>query len=291
MLDQAQLLRNYLDGKKEQAEIPKEAEKKARIITVTSGKGGVGKSNFSVNFAIELSKNGKNVLIIDADFGLSNIDVIFGITPRYDLSDVLKRSKRMVDVITEGPYGVKFISGGSGELDLLSLDDEGLDFFLDEMNDLEKNVDFIIFDTGAGINDNFLKLMQASDEVVLVMTPEPPAIVDAYALFKTLISVDKSARIRLAMNKVESSSESNKIIENFRHVTMNYLKCDFDELGFIVNDSSVVKAVKKQQPFTICYPNCTASKNISDMATKFLSISEKKNKLSFKLFFKNIIKR
>ena len=199
MLDQEQLLRNYLSGKKTEVYTPEKEEKGARIITVTSGKGGVGKSNFTVNFSIELAKRGKKVLIIDADFGLSNIDVILGITPEFNLSDVLKKDKRMYEVITEGPYGVKFISGGSGVLDLLSLDDDGLELFLNGMNDLEKDVDFIIFDTGAGINDNFLKLMQASDEVVLVTTPEPPAIVDAYALFKTLILLDKSARIRMLL--------------------------------------------------------------------------------------------
>lgn len=291
MLDQAQLLRKYISDKKEEPTMPEKTQKNAKIITVTSGKGGVGKSNFTVNFSIELAKRGKSVLIIDADFGLSNIDVILGITPKYNLSDVLKRSKRMYEVISEGPCGVKFISGGSGVLDLLSLDDEGLDFFLNEMNELEKMVDIIIFDTGAGINDNFLKLMQASDEVILVTTPEPPAIVDAYALFKTLILLDKSARIRLVMNKVDSRSESSKVIDNFRNVTKNYLNCDFDELGFIINDPYVIKAVKKQQPFTVCYPNSSASKNISDIATRFLNISEKKNKLSFKAFFQNIVKR
>ncbi len=278
MLSQEEVLKKFINGKSQGEGSTYKNKERARIISVTSGKGGVGKTNFTVNFAIELARRGKKVLIIDADFGLSNIDVVLGITPRYDLSQVINGKRRIEEVITDGPYGVKFISGGSGVYDLISVNRDDIEMFLSELLRLEKIVDVIIFDTGAGVNRNNIQLIQASDEVILVTTAEPPAIVDAYALTKTVIKVDKATKIRLVINRAENFSESEEIFNKFKNVAHNYLGIDIKKLGYITDDFSVSKAVKAQKPFTIQFPNCTASRNISEIAKRFLNIGESEPK-------------
>lgn len=274
MLDQAQILKNYIQGKKKAEDNNDTAKSSAKIISVTSGKGGVGKSNFTVNFAVELAKRGNRVLIIDADFGLSNIDVILGIVPKYDLSYVLRKERSLAEIITDGPEGIKFISGGSGVNDLLSLGNSEIEYVLEELATLDDMVDTVIFDTGAGINDNNIQLIGASDEVVLVTTTEPPAIVDAYAVAKMLFSTGSGAKIRLVINKAESKEEAGRITANFMNVAQNYLNADIEELGYIIDDASVVKAVKTQKPFTISFPNSRAAVNVANIAERFLELPQ-----------------
>lgn len=300
MLDQAQILKNYIQGHKKD-EVPEEQKdeekaevktKSARILSVTSGKGGVGKSNFTVNFALELAKKGHRVLIVDADFGLSNIDVILGIVPQYDLSYVVRKEKTLAEVITEGPEGIKFISGGSGVADLLSLGSEDIENVLGALEELDNLADTVIFDTGAGINDNNIQLISASDEVVLVTTPEPPAIVDAYALAKTLFNTNNQAKIRLVINKAESKDEAERIANNFLNVSRNYLNANIEELGYITEDSAVVKAVKSQKPFTMSFPDSKAAQNVVNIAERFLELPESpSNNGGFKSFIRKMLKR
>ncbi|MCH5184955.1 MAG: MinD/ParA family protein [Oscillospiraceae bacterium] len=292
MPDQAQMLKEYID-KKRGAEKPGENSKKGpapRTVCVTSGKGGVGKSNFTVNFALELAKNGKRVLIIDADFGLSNVDVILGISPKFDLSHVIAKKKHLYEIINEGPQGIKFISGGSGVYDLINLDRNDIDYFFTELGYIENFVDVIIFDTGAGINDNNVQIITASDEVVLVTTTEPPAIVDAYALLKTVIETKRRPQLRLVINKAETVKEAKRIIENFVKVTKNYLKTDIEALGYILEDPNVVKSVKSQKPFTLLYPETPASKNMSGIAAKYLTgKTQEDNSGGIRSFFKRFM--
>ena len=292
MLDQAQMLKEYLNKQKD-TNAPKTSGdvKMPRTVCVTSGKGGVGKSNFTVNFALELAKKGKHILIIDADFGLSNVDVILGISPKYDLSYVTRREKRMSEVINEGPNGIKFISGGSGVYDLINLGGNDIDYFLSELSYLEDFIDVIIFDTGAGINDNNVQIITASDEVVLVTTTEPPAIVDAYALLKTVVETKRHPKFRLVINKAENVKEANRIINNFINVTNNYLKADIDPLGYILEDSNVVRSVKSQKPFTLLYPDTTASRNMSDITSKYLTGQVSEQNGGIRSFFKRFIRK
>lgn len=293
MLDQAQMLKDYINRKKREIDFdqPQPQHKRdTRILAVTSGKGGVGKSNFTVNFAIELAKRGKKVLIIDADFGLSNIDVILGITPKYDLSYVIRQEKSLGEVICTGPFGVRFISGGSGVYDLLSLGSEEIEYVLGELEKLDNSVDIVIFDTGAGINENNVQLLCASNEVILVTTPEPPAIVDAYALAKILKRNAASTKIRLVINRAESKEEAQNIADNFMNVARNYLKADIEQLGYIAEDPGVVKAVKTQKPFVLSFPNGKAAESVAGIADTFTKIVPK-NSGGFRRFLQRMIKR
>ena len=180
MMDQAENLRNMI-RKQNQNNI-----KNARVIAITSGKGGVGKSNLSVNLALELTRMGKKVIILDADFGLANVEVMFGVIPEYNLSDLMFKGKEIKDIITEGPEGVGFISGGSGIANLINLDQEQVKRLVGKMTDLEELADVIIIDTGAGIAPSVMEFLLASPETIIVTTPEPTSVTDSYALLKAL---------------------------------------------------------------------------------------------------------
>ena len=167
MMDQAENLRN-MSRKQNQNNV-----KNARVRAITSGKGGVGKSNLSVNLALELTRMGKKVIILDADFGLANVEVMFGVIPEYNLSDLMFKGKEIKDIITEGPEGVGFISGGSGIANLINLDQEQVKRLVGKMTDLEELADVIIIDTGAGIAPSVMEFLLASPETIIVTTPEP----------------------------------------------------------------------------------------------------------------------
>ena len=180
-MDQAQQLRNVI--KKQNQKVVRST---ARVITVTSGKGGVGKSNLSVNLAIQFRKMGKRVVIFDADFGLANVEVMFGAIPKHNLSDLIYRNKEISEIITEGPMEIGFISGGSGILGLNNLTKEQILYLVKSLENLGTMTDIIIVDTGAGISDSVLEFVLASPEVLLVTTPDPSSLTDSYSLIKAL---------------------------------------------------------------------------------------------------------
>ena len=209
-MDQAEQLRKLVKKNTEPKSI-------ARVITVTSGKGGVGKSSISVNLAIQLSRLGKKVIIFDADFGLANIEIMLGIRPQYNLADLMFRGKNLQDIITEGPEKIGFISGGSGIQELTSLTREQIIYLTQKLYQLDKLADVIIIDTGAGIADSVLEFVAASSEVVVVATPEPTSITDAYALLKTLnrksdFSVD-GTKISMLANRISNPEEGAELYE------------------------------------------------------------------------------
>ena len=202
-MDQAEQLRNLVKKQTRQEHL-------ARVITVTSGKGGVGKSNISLNLAIQFSRLRKKVVILDADFGLANIEVMLGIRPQYNLSDVILRGRNVSEIITKGPGNIGFVSGGSGINELANLDGSQLRILVNAMYQLDSIADIIIIDTGAGISDNVMEMILSSAEILLVATPEPASITDAYVLLKTLKTQDgynsDSLKIRLLGNRTQSSA-------------------------------------------------------------------------------------
>jgi flagellar biosynthesis protein FlhG len=209
MKDQAEKLRQVIDNLKSrqaasQAAMPVPPVKRsARVITVTSGKGGVGKTNITINLAIALSEMGKKVVILDADFGLANIDVLFGIVPRHSLVDVIKNRKNILEILSEGPMNTRFISGGSGVEEMVKLDRAQLQKFVENISLLDKIADVILVDTGAGLSENVMSFVMAADEVLLVTTPEPTSITDAYALIKMVSNRDREKKIKVIINRAE----------------------------------------------------------------------------------------
>ena len=250
----------------------KNAAPKTRVITVTSGKGGVGKSSFSVNLAIALSGLGKRVLIIDADFGLANVDVMLGVTSRYDLANVVRGEMHIRDVILKGHGGVQFISGGSGVLDLIKLSEAQLAHFVDSLLQLEDIADIIIFDTGAGVTDNILRLIRSSTEAIVVTTPEPTAIMDAYALVKIMRQAEDLPLVRLLVNKAYSPSEGRDTLNSFLRIANRYMQLEIDPLGYVLQDNAMSRAVRLQSPILVSFPKSVAAQNIQQIAAKLCDV-------------------
>lgn len=276
MMDQAERLRQIIDNLKlrqavSQANLLSNFRKKtARVITVTSGKGGVGKTNVTVNLAIALSELGNRVTILDADFGLANIDILLGIIPKYTLVDVIYNEKNILEVLSDGPKNIKFISGGSGVEELVKLDKHQLEKFVSNISLLDKLSDVILIDTGAGLSDSVMSFVMAADEVLLVTTPEPTSITDAYALIKMVSNRDKNKTIKVVVNRAESAGEANDILNKLSIVTEKFLTLKLHPLGFILQDDMVIKAVKMQQPFSLSFPKSQAAKHIKEISKKLI---------------------
>ena len=272
MTDQAEKLRQVIDNLKLKQSVNRvlvpavPVKRNARVITVTSGKGGVGKTNVTINLAIALSEQGQRVILLDADFGLANIDVLFGIVPQYTLLDVIRNRKNILEVLTEGPRNTKFISGGSGVEDLVKLDRQQIARFVENMAMLDKMADIIIVDTGAGLSENVMSFVTAADEVLLVTTPEPTSITDAYSLIKMVTNRDRTKLIRVIVNRSESSEEANDVLNKLLLVADKFLGIRLEAAGYILHDESVVKAVKQQQPFSLLYPKSQAARNIREIS-------------------------
>lgn len=263
-MDQASKLRELIKSQNSSKAL-------ARVITVTSGKGGVGKSSVSVNLALWLRRLGKRVVILDADFGLANIEVMLGIRPQYNLADLMFKGKSLNDIITQGPEGIGFISGGSGIAELTNLTANQVVYLVQKLCELDQIADIIIIDTGAGISDNVLEFVAASQEVLLVATPEPTSITDAYALLKTLnkkhVDSDKMT-VKMIANKVANEEEGEELCNKLNIVVKRFLDINLEFLGSVTMDMAVTKAVMQQKPFSMIYPNSAASKSIHAIAGK-----------------------
>ncbi len=262
-MDQAEKLRKMV---KEQTS----PRRVARVITVTSGKGGVGKSSVSVNLAIALSRLGNRVIILDADFGLANVEVMLGIRPEYNLADLMFRGKSLSDIITAGPENIGFISGGSGIQELTNLTRDQIVYLIQKLVELDEKADIIIVDTGAGIADSVLEFVAASTEVVLIATPEPTSITDAYALLKTLnrktdITLQDTV-IKMVANRIDTYEDGKELYDKLSLVVNKFLNLKLEYLGALPQDASVSKAVMKQKPAISLYPNSSFSKTLTSFA-------------------------
>ena len=266
-MDQAQRLREIIYSSKLQRSATKEpapAIRDARIITVSSGKGGVGKTNFTVNLAIALSRLGKNVSIIDADLGLANIDVVLGLVPKFTLSHVIRNEKEIKDIILDGPHGIRVISGGSGVMDLVNLDSEEIARLIESLEFLNDDSDYILIDTGAGLSRSVISFIEAASDVVMVITPDPTSITDAYAVIKNIASEDKN--IKVVVNRVDSNKEGQNVFFKLNSAAKKFLNVELDNLGYIYEDNNVKKAVRSQRPFLLEHPNCLASRGVELIA-------------------------
>lgn len=265
MNDQAQGLRNLVKNHHE------ENVRSTRIVTVTSGKGGVGKSNFTLNFGLSLKALGYKVLVFDADIGFANIDVLMGIPQKYTLYHLLNRQKTIWEIINNGTNDLKFISGGSGFNNLYKLSEDELEYFFQQVDELEGYVDYILFDTGAGLSKETLKFIVAAHDTIVVTTPEPTSITDAYAIMKMVSGMNVKVPFHLVVNRAAELKEGKRTAEKITMVAKQFLDLDITTLGYILDDHHVTKAVKQQVPFSIAYPNCAAAKCVMELAGSFVS--------------------
>jgi flagellar biosynthesis protein FlhG len=261
MTDQAFKLRELINVNRPSS---KPLNRDARIVAVSSGKGGVGKTNFTVNLGIALTKLGKKVTLIDADLGLANIDILLGLVPRYTLTHVLKQERTLEEILVDGPNGLKVVSGGSGVMDLVNLGQEELSRLIESFEYLNNESDYILIDTGAGLNHSVLSFIQAAQELVVVVTSDPTSITDAYALIKNIKDLELS--IKVVVNRVESNKEGYEVFHKLNSATTKFLNFEMESIGFIYEDSNVKKSVKNQVPFLIGFPNALASKGVELIA-------------------------
>ncbi len=288
-MDQAEQLRNIIK-KSMQNNRPL-----ARVITVTSGKGGVGKSNTAINLALQFKKLGQRVIILDADFGLANIEIMFGTMPRYNLSDLIYQGKNIREIITWGPGEVGFISGGSGIAGLSNLRQEYLNYIIQNLVELDAIADIIIVDTAAGIADAVLEFLVASGEILLVTTPEPTSITDSYSLLKALHRhsrfVQEDSRIKVIANRVGSAAEGETLFNKLNAVVSRYLTLPIEYLGMVPYDNQLSKAVMQQVPVSIQNPNARSALAYEEIAAKLMNKERNKNlrKRGMAAFFSHIV--
>lgn len=268
-MDQATGLRNVV--KMQNAIQPSQA----RVLTITSGKGGVGKSNTAVNLAVQLSRLGKKVLIFDADIGLANVEVMFGAIPKYNLSDVIYKGKNIRDIITEGPMGIGFISGGSGIVGMNNLTREQILTIVGKLSELDTIADIILVDTGAGISDSVMEFVLASPEVLLITTPEPSSLTDSYSLIKTLHCNPnfnyQDTMINVIANRVNSAEDGQAVFDKLNSVVSKFLNWNVNYLGLIPQDPVIEKAVRQQQVVSIYNPQATSAEAFAKIAESLIS--------------------
>ena len=268
----------------------------SQVITVTSGKGGVGKSSVSVNLAIQLARLGKRVIILDADFGFANVEVMLGIRPQYNLADLMFKGKSLTDIITKGPENIGFISGGSGIQELTNLSDTQINYLNQKLNELDELADIIIIDTGAGISNSTLEFIMSSNDVLLVVTPEPTSITDAYALLKTISKQEgdrkNNTNIKVVANRVQSLDEGKLLFNKLSMVVNKFLDLKLQFLAAIPMDSNVTKAVMQQKPLVVAHPDSNAAKAVKKMAISLCNIpQEESNKSGIAGLFSGLIRK
>jgi flagellar biosynthesis protein FlhG len=290
-MDQAEQLRNIIK-QNNQARFTT-----ARVLTVTSGKGGVGKSNLSVNLAVQLARQGNRVIIFDADFGLANVEVMFGTLPRYNLSDLIYRGKKIKDIITKGPLDIGFISGGSGITGLNNLSKDQISFLVRSLGELDNLADFIIIDTGAGVSDSVLDFVLASPEILLVTTSDPSSVTDSYSLLKALHRNPgfkrEDASIKVVANKVANPSEGYLVYEKLNSVVSQFLKGNVSYLGMIPQDVALERAIRQQNPVSLVNSEAKSSKAYEFLAKSLTSkeMNEQHDKRGISHFITDFLQR
>ena len=291
MQDQATRLRQLVGDKTEYKTLVTEDNSAslragAKVLAVTSGKGGVGKTNITVNLAIALKRAGKKVLVIDADLGMANVDVVLGSRSHKHLLNLLEDGVELNNVLINGPYGVKYISGGSGIEKAIDFSMEQL--LMQKLAACGSQADIILLDTGAGLGKNVMDFVLAADEVLLITTPEPTALTDAYAMMKAYSMYAKEKNLRLIINRVYDEQESKDVAAKLKQTAERFLQMPIDCLGYVYEDSAVMRSVRQQTPFLVANANCTAAKCIEALAASLLYGREMTVKRGWKGFLQEI---
>jgi flagellar biosynthesis protein FlhG len=231
-----------------------------KVIAVTSGKGGVGKTNVVANLAFALTKLRQKVLVVDADLGLANLDMLLGVTPKYTIEHLFQGSKSLQEIVIEGPGGMSILPASSGVQQLTELSAEQKLAFLAEVDSLEDPLDVMLIDTGAGISANVLYFALAAQEIIVVTCPEPTAITDAYALMKVLAREHDHRKFQLLVNSAASNQEAEMVFQKLNRATQQFLEFSIDFFGWIPYDVYLQKAVRQQKTVVASYPNAPASR-------------------------------
>lgn len=275
MFDQAAGLRKRVNG-----------ARKSRVIAIASGKGGVGKTNVAVNLGMALQRKNKKVLLVDADLGTANIDVLLGLTPKYHLGHLLNGEKELTEIIIDGPEGLDILPGTSGIEEFLDISRRQVERLRLLSFQLEYSYDIILVDISAGVHSSNINFISICDEVIVVLVPEPTAIMDAYSLVKILHNHQYDGKINLLINQLNSRQEGKGILERMSKVIREYLGIEAEIVGYIPFDNNLRQAVKKQKALLELYPGSRAGQAFDEVAEMLINSRtvnkvEKDNKEGF----------
>src|SRR5690625_4007462 len=269
MDDQAKRLRNRLNR----------PIMKAKTIAIVSGKGGVGKSNTALNFALELQNRGKSVLLIDLDVGMGNIDILLGNDAKYSIAHLFNDFTALHDIIELGPYNLSYIAGGSSLNELMQLDDVKLNYFFDQYEKAVNEYDYILLDLGAGVDTNSMSFILASDECIVITTPEPTSITDAYSMIKHILLRRSNIPIYVIMNRCDRTQNGEKMLEKFKQIIYQFLKTDIIKMGLLPNDPNDQETVNQQTPYIVYDGKAPVSKALKEIVTNYLKCSHELNEI------------
>ena len=260
-----------------------------RTIAITSGKGGVGKTHLTTNLALALAQRKQRVLVFDADLGLANVDIAMGLLPRYNLMHVLHGEMTLEEIIVKGPLGVSIIASGSGIRELANLTDEARGRLLSALASLKAGYDYLLIDTSAGLSRNVLGFVLAADEALVVTTPEPTALLDAYSMIKVVFQEDPHAQVRLIVNIVRDEKEAREVSDKLTVLAHRFLNASISPLGYVVRDHHVGEAVREQDPLLMLYPGAPASRCIQTLAAQLLNGKTGMGRSDLQGFFSRVV--
>jgi flagellar biosynthesis protein FlhG len=264
-------MRDQAEGLRQKIKQSHSQENHAKTIAIVSGKGGVGKSNISINFAIGLSKRGIKVLLVDMDIGMGNVHILLGRNTEHTLADFFEKNRTITDIILEGPDGLSYISGGSGLSSLMEWDEERLFYFIEGLEILHEKYDYILFDMGAGATSYGLELLMCVDDVLVVTTAEPTSITDAYSMMKYIYNKDKDKPFYIVCNRVHHAKEGKETTRRLQDAMIKFLNKETILLGNIPEDPLIQRSVREQVPFSILYPNAPSSRALTALIDRFTS--------------------
>ncbi len=265
-------------------------KKTVRTIAVASGKGGVGKTNITANLAIGLSRLKKNVLILDADLGLSNIDVVLNLATKYNIKHLFNGEKTLKDLIIDGPEGVKVLPASSGIQELTTLDEFQRLRLLEEFENYDGDIDYLLIDTSSGISSNVAFFCMAAQDIFIVTSAEPTAMTDAYALMKVLFTKYQEKNFKVLVNNVKNESEAADVYKRLSSAAEKFLSISLDYIGFVPHDDSVHKAVRQQRALVDLYPECKASKSLLTISKKIINDNPNHIKGTLQFFLGGLLK-
>ena len=268
------------------------SHRRARVVAVTSGKGGVGKSSIALNLAIAAARNLERVVLIDADFGLANLDIMCGVAAPAGLAEVVAGRRRLYDVALKTPYGVDLVAGASGIAYIADLPDEDRARLLAQMEAVEREADLVVIDTGAGVSRNVIKIAAAADDCLVVTTPEPTSVTDAYAAVKLISREREHGSIALVVNLASSREEAARAAARIAAVSRQFLRVELETAGFVPADANVARAVRMRRPLVYAFPSSAAALAIASVARRFASNgSDPGDGLGFMARLKSIFRR
>lgn len=252
----------------------RKTERKIRVMAVTSGKGGVGKTNFTVNLALALAELGQRVMILDGDMSLANVDIVLGLSAKYTIEHLLSGEKTIEQIIMTGPRGIGIIPGGAGVQELAELERDKLSHVIVNMGRLDEMADLLLIDTGAGLGHTVINLLKAADDVIIMITPEPTSLTDAYGLLKTLRQETTDVSIHVVANRVKNENEAHTVFGRLEMVVDKFLECPLDLLGWVYDDPAVSRSIIKQEPLGIGFPDSSSYRCIQWIAGKITGIQK-----------------